>query len=124
VRQRAGNTCEYCGLPQEASFHTFHVEHVTPRQHRGSDDAGNLALACNRCNSQKGPNLSSIDPDTGAVVELFNPREDVWVEHFDMRSGEVIGLTPCGRASVLLFEINEPERVAMRLQWAQRADDD
>jgi 5-methylcytosine-specific restriction endonuclease McrA len=46
VRMRAGQHCEYCGLPQEFSELRFHIDHVTPRQHGGDDDADNLALAC------------------------------------------------------------------------------
>ena len=46
VRIRAGQHCEYCGLAQEFSEMRFHIEHVTPRQHGGDDDADNLALAC------------------------------------------------------------------------------
>ena len=66
VRERAGNRCEYCHLPQEALDVTFHIEHITAKQHldEGQDDADNLALACNRCNLHKGTNLDSVDPVT------------------------------------------------------------
>jgi len=37
-----------------------------------------IALACHRCNLHKGTNLSSIDPDSGDVVSLFRPRDEVW----------------------------------------------
>jgi hypothetical protein len=67
VRMRAGQHCEYCRLPQEFSELRFHIEHVTPRQHGGDDDADNLALACPDCNLRKGPNLTGIDPNTGEV---------------------------------------------------------
>ena len=30
------------------------VEHIVPRNHGGSDDLPNLALACTRCNAEKG----------------------------------------------------------------------
>jgi 5-methylcytosine-specific restriction endonuclease McrA len=66
VRMRAAQHCEYCGLPQEFSELRFHIEHVTSRQHGGDDDADNLALACPDCNFRKGPNLTGIDPNTGA----------------------------------------------------------
>lgn len=74
VRRRAGNACEYCRIPQDATpLISFHVEHIVPRQHGGSEDVEQLALACDRCNAYKGPNLTSIDPDTNLVVPLFNP---------------------------------------------------
>jgi 5-methylcytosine-specific restriction endonuclease McrA len=53
VRQRAGDCCEYCRLPQKVSELRFHVEHVIPRQHGGSDEFENLALACPECNLHK-----------------------------------------------------------------------
>jgi len=47
VRDRAGHRCEYCGLPQAAvPAIAFHVEHIRPKEHGGTDTADNLALAC------------------------------------------------------------------------------
>ena len=62
VRTRARNCCEYCLLPQDNCSLTHHVEHVIPRQHGGTDNHSNLALACHRCNLCKGTNLTGIDP--------------------------------------------------------------
>jgi len=74
VRRRAGGRCEYCRLKQvHLPFSTFHIEHIIPRKHGGNDDPSNLALACDRCNAHKGSNLTGIDPDTGALIPLFNP---------------------------------------------------
>jgi hypothetical protein len=85
VRRRAGDRCEYCRLPQAATpLVTFHVEHIVGRQHVVLDDSDNLALACDRCNAYKGPNLASIDPESGEIVVLFHPRRDAWSEHFTM----------------------------------------
>ena len=118
VRRRAGNRCEYCRIPQEATpFIAFHIEHICAKQHAGDDNPENLALACDRCNAFKGPNLTSIDPDTGATVRLFNPRSDDWSEHFLFEAGEVLGLTPTGRATVRLLNINAPRRVQLRQEW-------
>ena len=62
VRRRAGNRCEYCLLRQEhLPFSTFQIEHIVARKHGGNDEASNLALACDRCNSHKGAiSLASI----------------------------------------------------------------
>src|SRR5271157_587437 len=63
VRDRARHRCEYCGLPQAAQpYVTFHIEHVLPRKHGGSDDPSNLALACERCTAFKGIVSSSDSP--------------------------------------------------------------
>jgi 5-methylcytosine-specific restriction endonuclease McrA len=118
VRRRAGNACEYCRIPQDATpLISFHIEHIVSRQHGGSDESGTLALACDRCNAYKGPNLTSIDPDTSALVPLFNPRQDVWGDHFAVRGGRITGLTPKGRATVRLLNMNAPRRVELREAW-------
>jgi hypothetical protein len=59
----------------------------------------NLALACFDCNRQKGPNISSVDPDTQEVVQLFNPRRDAWSDHFSLNGARIVGVTPAGRAT-------------------------
>jgi len=119
VRRRAGNACEYCRIPQLATpLISFHVEHIVSRQHGGSDDMGSLALACDRCNAYKGPNLTSIDPETRNLVALFNPRRDTWDHHFGLRDGYISGLTPIiGRATVRLLNMNAPHRVELRKAW-------
>lgn len=75
VRERAKNRCEYCGLSQELSpVAQLQIEHIIPRKHGGGDDEQNLALACIDCNLAKSSNLTGIDPASGAIVQLFNPR--------------------------------------------------
>ncbi|MCC6538757.1 MAG: HNH endonuclease [Bryobacterales bacterium] len=116
VRNRAANACEYCKLPQSATpLIPFHLEHIVAKQHGGSDDPTGLALACDRCNAYKGPNLTGIDPDTQTIVRLFNPRVDKWEHHFELRGGRVCGKTPVGRATVRLLNMNAPRRVELRV---------
>jgi len=115
VRWRASNRCEYCRIHQDNErLFTFHIEHIIPKQHRGADDASNLALACVHCNSHKGTNLSAIDPETAQVVSVFNPRQDVWAEHFTMTGAAIAGLTSVGRATVVLLQMNEASRLKLR----------
>jgi hypothetical protein len=110
-------------MPQEATpLIPFHVEHIVSRQHGGTDDPGGLALACDRCNAYKGPNLTSIDPDTGIVTALFNPRGDVWSDHFAAHGGHILGLTPTGRATVRLLNMNALRRVELRQECSRDAD--
>ncbi len=116
VRQRAESRCEYCRVHQRyyPDF-TFHIEHIVARQHRGTDDPVNLALACHLCNNKKGPNLSGIDPDTGAVTRLFNPRTEVWEDHFHLdTSGQIVGLTAIGRTTTYVLGMNAPIRMQIR----------
>ena len=115
VRQRAGDCCEYCGLPQGAeTFFKFHIEHIVARQHGGGDDPGNLALACHHCNLHKGTNLSTVDARSGALVELFHPRTMKWTEHFERRDARVEGRTTIGRGTVALLRMNAPDRQRLR----------
>jgi len=90
VRRRAGNRCEYCRLPQAAFRRGFHMEHILARQHGGSTSLQNLVFACWSCNLKKGPNLSGIDPDTGHMAALFDPRKDSWSDHFSAHIGTLI----------------------------------
>jgi hypothetical protein len=81
----------------------------------GSDDADNLCLCCIRCNLKKGPNIASIDPETGLIVALFHPRRHSWREHLSLgQDGRLQGLTPEGRVTVQLMEMNDMERVSLR----------
>ena len=117
VRQRAGNCCEYCGIRQEhVPFPLFHIEHIIPKKHGGDDDPSNLALACHHCNFHKGPNLSGIDPRTGRVVRLFNPRRQRWARHFRFEGPVIVGRTSCGRATVVVLALNAPDRVELRAE--------
>ena len=115
VRERAHDRCEYCLLPQSAvPDASFHVEHITACQHGGGDDLDNLALACDRCNLYKGPNLTAIDPTTGNIVPLFNPRKEAWDRHFRYSGPEIVGRTDIGRATVRLLNMNAPRRLRLR----------
>jgi 5-methylcytosine-specific restriction endonuclease McrA len=73
--ERANERCEYCLVPQSASAFEHEPDHIIPMQHGGKTEADNLALACLRCNRCKGPNIGSLDPETGALVSFFNPRK-------------------------------------------------
>jgi 5-methylcytosine-specific restriction endonuclease McrA len=115
VRRRAGNRCEYCRLFQEHSDLPHHIEHIISRQHGGSDHSDNLALACQRCNLSKGPNLTGIDPISGAIAPLFHPRRDRWDEHFLVEGVRIEGRSSTGRATVVVLGMNEDRR--MKLRW-------
>jgi hypothetical protein len=120
VAERAQHGCEYCGLAQiHQPLVAFHVEHILAQQHGGSDSIDNLALSCHRCNLQKGPNLASIDPDTGELTRLFHPRSDRWLDHFSVRHGRILGLTAIGRTTATLLLMNTPDRVELRLAIGQ-----
>ena len=114
VRARAANRCEYCHLPQQLSALKFHIEHIVPRQHGGTDQTENLALACPDCNYRKGTNLTGIDPDNGEVTVLFHPRKQRWEDHFRKEGPRLVAMTPTGRTTVWLLELNSGERLRSR----------
>jgi hypothetical protein len=115
VRERAGRRCEYCRLPDSLPpLESFHLEHIVARQHGGETTLDNLAWACHRCNRHKGPNLTGIDPITKEIVSLFHPRRLIWSGHFILRGIELIGLTPPGRATVVLLQMNAARRLERR----------
>jgi hypothetical protein len=103
------------------AFHPapFQIDHVIARQHGGATSLENLALACIHCNRFKGPNVAGVDSDSGAVVRLFNPRCDLWIEHFVWNGPQLNALTQIGRVTIAVLLINDPEVVAMRKALAE-----
>jgi hypothetical protein len=123
VRERGKDRCEYCQLHQKHDkFYRFHIEHIIPKKHRGIDDASNLALACYHCNLHKGSNLSGIDPETGSIVQLLNPRQQQWDDHFVFDGSAIRGLTPTGRATVIVFAMNAPIRLELRAELLENGE--
>jgi hypothetical protein len=114
IWQRAGSRCEYCLMPQEYDGFTHEIDHVIARKHGGPTAAGNLVLACFPCNNHKGPNIAGLDPETRKLTPLFNPRRHKWSRHFRWDGTELVGLTPIGRVTVAVLEINAPDRVLLR----------
>jgi hypothetical protein len=66
------------------------------------------------CNSHKGPNIAGIDPATGKLSKLFNPRRHKWARHFRWDGPYLIGRTPVGRVTVVVLAMNDPEAVEVR----------
>jgi hypothetical protein len=116
IRERAGDRCEYCRLTQvQSPLFSLQIDHIRPRKHHGGDDIENLALACIDCNLHKGPNLSGIDAESGAMTELFHPRLHAWSEHFEMDGPLIIGRTAIGRVTVDVLNMNSLEQITLRL---------
>ena len=115
VRGRAGNRCEYCQRHQDDSpLAILHVEHIVRKKHGGTDDLDNLALACIDCNLHKGPNLAGIDPATGRLTQLFNPRIQAWSEHFEWAGIHIVGKTEAGRTTVHVLAMNSDDQLTFR----------
>jgi hypothetical protein len=101
-------------MPQEYDHAPFEIDHIIAKKHRGLTAAGNLALTCYFCNSFKGPNIAGLDPRTGRLTPLFNPRRHKWTRHFRWKGAYLIGRTPVGRVTVAILNINDAFRVELR----------
>jgi len=121
VKERAGNRCEYCLSHQEYILGRLQVDHLVPRSKGGTDDTSNLCLACELCNQYKWTQTDSIDPQSNQRVPIFNPRLQQWQEHFSWNDDgtEIIGLTPCGRATVRALHLNNKLAIIVRRHWVQ-----
>jgi hypothetical protein len=117
---RAGGRCEYCGLAQEGQEATFHIDHIVPAAVAGPTTADNLALACVSCSLRKEARRSGQDPQTGRTVALFNPRRQLWANHFHWDGFAVVGLTPTGRTTIAALKLNRPSILAIRAEESAR----
>jgi hypothetical protein len=117
----ANYCCEYCKSPSRLTGMPLVMEHFLPRSLGGTDDRINLAAACYRCNEFKGAKTGAIDPKTGNVTGLFNPRVHDWLTHFAWENGgtHIIGLTEIGRATIIALRLNNDDVVDARSIWIE-----
>ena len=85
----------------------------------GSDALSNRALACAACNLAKGERVAAIDPQTGKIVPLFDPRTSTWGRHFRWEADRetIAGRTQTGRATVAALDMNAQFRKEARHLW-------
>ena len=116
VYERAKGCCEYCQTSEANTGQTMHVDHIDPN---GADTLDNLCLSCWNCNTSKHKAIQALDPLTSESIMLFNPRLDVWKEHFVWvdNSIRLQGLTPVGRATIERLKMNRPSIVIARQRW-------
>ena len=95
------------------------LDHIQPESAGGKTTLENLFLSCLRCNRYKRNRVTGIDPDTGDEVALYNPRTQIWADHFKWSADQatLIGLTATGRATISRLKINDDNRVAARRLW-------
>lgn len=114
VAERAGYTCEYCGIPESLTFFGCQIDHIVAAKHGGDTTANNLCYACVFCNRFKGSDLGSVDPDSGALVRFFNPRSDCWGEHFEHVGARIETKSAIGAATARILRFNDPDRILER----------
>ncbi|MBZ0281934.1 MAG: HNH endonuclease [Anaerolineae bacterium] len=120
VTKRAHGLCEYCQTAQLIVV-TLEIDHIIPESAGGATDLDNLCLCCRGCNSFKQDFQTGIDPNTDQEVALFNPRTQLWNDHFEW--GEegtmLMGKTATGSATIQRLRINRPTIIASRQLWVQ-----
>ena len=114
VRTRARERCEYCFMPDDEPLFPHEADHIIAVKHRGPTVSENLAYACFDCNRAKGSDIASLDPDTSALIPLYSPRTQVWIEHFRFNGPVIQPLTAIGRVTAFLLRLNLPARVSIR----------
>ncbi|MDQ3750704.1 MAG: HNH endonuclease [Acidobacteriota bacterium] len=116
VEERAEKLCEYCQSPLEFSSDPFSVEHISPISKGGTDDLGNLALACQGCNGHKSTKTEAFDAISQTTATFYNPRKDMWDEHFVWSEdfAEIIGKTAKGRVTIKVLKLNRQRVMNLR----------
>lgn len=116
VYERAQGYCEYCQTSELNSGQTMQIDHIDPH---GGDMLDNLCLSCWSCNNHKHRATTAIDPETGMLSHLFNPRTQTWHEHFAWLEDGIliVGLTSIGRATVARLKMNRETIVTARKRW-------
>lgn len=119
LRALARQRCEYCLLDECYAGKPHEPDHICADKHGGETTLQNLCLSCFDCNCRKGSDLCSLDPLIGEIVPLFHPRQHTWREHFRLNRAIIEPLTPTGRVTTRLLDINNPERVEERVLQLQ-----
>ena len=114
VISRAQESCEYCLVHADYAVLVHEIDHVIAEKHGGATETNNLAYACAQCNRFKGSDIATIEPQTGQIVPLFNPRTQSWHEHFDLDGAVIIARSPSGRATERLLQLNQVDRILLR----------
>jgi len=69
------------------------------------------------CNRNKGTDFASILPDTKEIIRLYDPRTDIWQNHFRFREGDpayIEAITMVGIVTERMLGFNTPEQLEKR----------
>ena len=116
VRERAGNRCEYCRIREADTEFGCEVDHIISEKHMGRTELNNLALSCFFCNRNKGSDIGSIrSAEATEIIRFFNPRIDVWSEHFVFDAlRQIVPITDIGRVTARILAFNAENRILER----------
>ena len=115
VAKRAKFCCEYCLVPEFFLATIFHIEHIRSIKHGGKTLFENLAYACPHCNQNKGSDIATFLSDNSEqLVRFFNPRKDIWHDHFHINNGKILPKSEIAEATIRILDINQIERIIFR----------
>lgn len=116
MEARAEWLCEYCLVHEEDTYFGCEVDHIISEKHDGPTREDNLAYSCLLCNRNKGSDIASLEPGTGQLVRLFNPRLDHWAAHFGLAEDgiTIVPRTAVGEVTMRLLGFNDTARLLER----------
>lgn len=119
IAQSDRQRCCYCLTSEANSGIPMTFDHIQPISKGGETTFENVCLACRSCNEFKSDATEAVDPLTGETIPLFNPRTQIWVDHFAWSpdSARMEGLTAIGRSSIIRLRMNNQVIVAARRRW-------
>jgi 5-methylcytosine-specific restriction endonuclease McrA len=119
VAAQAKGRCGYCQKQEEVTGSELEIDHILPESLNGPTIEENLWLACSECNTRRNNRVKGIDPETEEIVHFFNPRTQIWFEHFEWSKDgtKLIGKTSTGRATIYALQLNRPLLVKARANW-------
>jgi hypothetical protein len=84
----------------------------------GSSEESNLCLACPIRNGYKADKTEVIDPKTKESGSLFNPRSQIWSEHFCWIGNSLKLQDPIGRETIVALRLNnDPDVLTVQSYW-------
>ena len=66
------------------------------------------------CNRNKGSDIGSVVANSTELIRFYNPRIDVWNEHFSLDGLVITPLTKIGEATVRIFQMNHEDQLMER----------
>lgn len=121
IREKFADCCAYCRTAEFLTITTFEFEHIIPLSAGGETTFNNLCLSCPSCNRYKASRQTALDEDTQQEVSLFNPQQQLWIEHFAWNEDatEIIPLTPVARVTIDALKMNRSQLIRVRKMWVK-----
>ena len=114
IAERAGYGCEYCLINEIRNGLACEVDYIVGIKHSGQTELINLAYACFNCNRNIGSDIGSIHWPTNQYIRFFNPRTDLWSEHFRFEKQYIVASTDIGWVTERIFRFNDVKRLSER----------